>query len=279
MFGMSRIRSIQVAFVSLVAFVLLLEIKSTSKQVQQSDSECRRSRLESDDFICEPDHIWEERKRTFQFQDKENRITRKQVYFFYDNWGVNFQCSNARRIGSMGEGGKWVCDPFKLKSRRDCLIYSAGSNGEFSFEFAVKQLMPHCEIHTFDKDYHPYPKEICVFHEFTLGNDLSPVNVRNWTSILRELNHTRRTIDIFKIDIEGDEFSFLPLIFDADAFSLPRQILVEIHPKDDRTTNELFQRLQNLGYVIFAKEENVLAGPWFYEFAFLRLNRRFFSQS
>ncbi|CAF5157758.1 unnamed protein product, partial [Rotaria sp. Silwood1] len=61
-------------------------------------------------------------------------VKRTHHIFFLSNWEPNFHCSHASRIGNMGDGGKWVCDLYRLKSRRDCLIYSAGSHGTFSFE-------------------------------------------------------------------------------------------------------------------------------------------------
>ena len=237
---------------------------------------CQISLEESDYFVCESDEVWRQRKETFHKQNKVNSIRRKSGFFFFDNWLQNFHCSNAERIGTMGEGGKWVCDPFKFKSRPDCLIYSVGSNGEFSFEIEMKKLMPHCEIHTFDKDYHPYPNDTCIFHSIKFGNDDHTMNTRNWTSILKELNHTNRIIDLLKMDIEGDEYSFFPLIFVGPEISFPKQILVELHPQNDTTVHEFFEEMRRRGYVIFSKEENILAGPWFYEYSFLRLNQRFF---
>ena len=49
----------------------------------------------------------------------------------------------------LGDGGKWVCDPHRITEQKDCLVYSVGSNNDFSFEMAVlKDIGPHCEIHT-----------------------------------------------------------------------------------------------------------------------------------
>ncbi|CAF1459438.1 unnamed protein product [Rotaria sordida] len=103
----------------------------------------------------------------------------------------------------MGDGGKWVCDPYRLKSRLDCLVYSVGSNGDFGFEVNMKKTMPHCEIHTFDQNQYSCPNGICIFHQITFGNGIHPPGSKNWTTIIQELNHTQRKIDILKIDIEG----------------------------------------------------------------------------
>ncbi|CAF3100695.1 unnamed protein product, partial [Rotaria sp. Silwood2] len=96
-------------------------------------NDCHLSLIESDHFICESNHVWNERKNVYQIQDKKNMMKFTSNLFFLSNWEPNFHCSHARRIGKMGDGGKWVCDPYRLKSRLDCLIYSAGSKRDFSF--------------------------------------------------------------------------------------------------------------------------------------------------
>ena len=90
--------------------------------------------------------------------------------------------------------------------------------------------------------------------------------IKNWTSILRDLNHTNRIIDVQKMDIEGDEYVFFPSMFDSQNQIFPKQIVIELHPQNDNITHPFFQQLRNQSYVIFAKEENILAGPWFFEF-------------
>ncbi|CAF3415105.1 unnamed protein product, partial [Rotaria sp. Silwood2] len=183
------------------------------------------------------------------------------------------------RIGKMGDGGKWICDLYRLKSRHDCLIYSAGSSGEFSFEIAMKKAMPHCEIHTFDKKLYSCPKNICIFHQIILGNGIQPNGSKKWTTVIQELNHTNRLIDILKIDIEGEEYSFFPTMFNSSKSSFPRQILVEMHHQSSYVTHGLFDLLCNHNYVIFNKEQNLLAGHRYFEYAFLKLNSQFFVHS
>jgi len=242
-------------------------------------SKCELSLFESDGYICESDAVWNERKRTYHIQDDENMIPHNSSFFFLDNWTQDFHCSNSRRIGSPGEGGKWVCDPYRLKSYPNCLVYSAGSNGEFSFEIEMKNSMPHCEIHTFDTDFHKSPKNVCTFHTLKLGNGAEGSYSKNWTAILHELNHTKRAVDIFKIDIEGGEYEFFPLIFASDQSTFPRQILVELHPTNNFDVHAFFRMLRKNGYVIFSKEQNLLAGQYYFEYSFLKLNKRFFVRS
>lgn len=262
----------------LICIIFIWNHRRCPELVVPVNDDCQVSLQESDDFICEPNYLWDERKRSYHRQDKENMIERNTSFFFLDNWGPNFHCSNARRIGSTGEGGKWVCDPYQLKSRHNCLVYSAGSNGEYGFEFGMKHHMPHCEIHTFDSDFHRHPNDTCIFHVIKLGDGAPGTFSKNWTAIVHELNHTNRPIDILKIDIEGGEYSFFPLIFDSNKSYFPRQILVEVHPLNDKAIHAFFRLLRSNSYVIFSKEQNLLAGQYYFEYSFLKLNPRFFIQ-
>jgi hypothetical protein len=69
-------------------------------------------------------------------------------YWNGENFHVEFHCPLAQRLPTDGQadGPKWVCDPHRLKTQEDCLIYSFGSNGKAEFEKAVKEYIgDHCE--------------------------------------------------------------------------------------------------------------------------------------
>jgi len=69
--------------------------------------------------------------------------------FYQNNYEPDFVCQHERRIGKLGDGGKWICDPHRISHQKDCLVYSVGSNNDFSFEEAVlDKIGHHCEIHT-----------------------------------------------------------------------------------------------------------------------------------
>ena len=72
--------------------------------------------------------------------------------WYQNNWEPAFTCLHERRIGRWGDGGKWVCDPHRItlkKAADPCLVYSVGSNNDFSFEEAVpNDISMDCEIHT-----------------------------------------------------------------------------------------------------------------------------------
>jgi hypothetical protein len=280
---MKKLSIVQLLSLSSVVLLTLLLIwihrPCLQSTVSLINNDCEQSLIESDGFICESKSVWNERKQIFQSQNKENMIRHPDTFFFLTNWEPTFHCSHTRRIGASGDGGKWVCDPYRLKSQHNCLIYSVGSSGDFSFEIEMKKLLPHCDIHSFDKNLYSCPKNICTFHQVTFGNGIYPNRSKIWQSIVEELNHKNRLIDILKIDIEGGEYTFFPVLLNSEKSALPRQILVEVHPVNVSIIHDFFDRFRDNHYVISIKENNLLAGPYFFEYAFLKLNPRFFVQS
>ena len=73
----------------------------------------------------------------------------------------------------MGDGPKWICDPHRIH-KKNCLVYSIGSNNKFEFEQSVlDEISPDCEIHTFDPTIgeHPSRKPAKVnFHPIGIAN-------------------------------------------------------------------------------------------------------------
>lgn len=260
-----------------VIILIFYAIRSYSPTVSSMNGiGCSKSLIESDNLICESDQLWNQRKILYRIQDDLNMKKFPNPLFFVTSWQPNFHCAHSRRIGRMGDGGKWVCDFFRLQTRTDCLVYSAGSSGEFSFEIGMKQYAPNCEIHTFDSGVYTCPKNICTFHQAMLGEGDSTKRTKSWPMIVDELGHRKRSIDILKIDIESGEFSFLPTIFQLPKEHHPRQILVEIHPRPFAVMHSLFELLRTNNYVIFYREPNLTGGTTLYEYAFLKLNPLFF---
>ena len=91
---------------------------------------------------------------TFYLPFKEDRgfphtRVKKPGNFYQNNYEPDFVCQHERRIGKLGDGGKWICDPHRISDQEDCLVYSVGSNNDFSFEQSVlDEIGSHCEIHT-----------------------------------------------------------------------------------------------------------------------------------
>merc|ERR1712094_50071 len=73
-------------------------------------------------------------------------------------------------------------------------------------------------------------------------------------TIVHKLNHTGRSIDIFKIDCEGCEWNTYKSWFGSGVYI---QIQIELHGVNSQT-HAFFKFLFDLGYVIFHKESNTL---------------------
>ncbi|CEL99428.1 unnamed protein product [Vitrella brassicaformis CCMP3155] len=213
--------------------------------------------------------------------------------FFEPDWSCEFEM----RLGTLGDGGKWVCDPDRIISRskasgKPCLVYSVGGSNEWSFEDSVYKTLG-CEVHTFDHTV-ATPKakpEHINFHRWGIdqpgrGASLQADNPGPLTAGLNEiitaLGHENREIDIFKIDVEGAEFkSLTPLLTSGAWRKKPpiRQVLIEVHVFGNHQqqavemNKELLSAFLNNGYVMFHKEPNIqYAGGNCVEFAFLQLD-------
>jgi len=152
-------------------------------------------------------------------------------------------------------------------------------------------------ISTFDSDYYTCPDNLCKFHQAVLGNGKS--GTKSLQTVIDELGHRQRQIDILKIDIEGSEYILFEEFFkhtqnaaediddkhNRNEIPYIRQILVEIHiqlelgNEASYRAHQLFELFRSNNYAIFHKEENLAAPNSAAEYAFIRLNRAFFISS
>lgn len=217
--------------------------------------------------------------------------------WFQSHYEPEFACRFEQRVGRLGDGGKWICDPNRISQKKDCLVYSVGSNNDFSFEREVKRVIgDHCDIHTFDPaDYSEAAKEVgSNYHQWGISNigsiDRKGRVMKTLHETAKELGHLGRTIDVFKIDCEGCELDSFETWVDSATVGISlQQVLVEIHAKgkqDGRMnqrvvqpeTTNFFQGMHKHGYVIYHKEPNI--HYWSFgncvEFGFLKLSPAFF---
>ena len=270
---------------TLLSSSLLFSSKITHDQ-------CRLSLNESDGWFCELNDDWKRRKHLHHMQDRRNHISDERSLFFQNNWEPTIHCEFERRLGNVGDGGKWICDIHNLKlSNFISLIYSFGSNGDFSFEQAIKQELPQSEIHTFDINIYKCPENVCTFHQARLGNGRNDGS-KSLQNIVDELAHRQRTIDILKVDIDGGEFNLFSELFKSinslqneTQILYIRQILVEIHipagtgDNGSRLAHTLFELFRQNNYAIFHKEANLYDAQNVFEYAFIRLHPTFFIPS
>lgn len=177
-------------------------------------------------------------------------------------------CSKSQRFGNAADGGWDVCLD-DLKKNNNCIVYSAGTRDDVSFDLAVIQQLD-CTVHAFDpslyqqqgsKQTAKFVKKITekgvIFHEYGLGGRtlLYPPRTVPWSwpgmsygagtneqpwmlktlpDIYQELDHS--FVDVVKIDIEGAEWDVLQnLLSDSHVRqelrkgSFFRQIMFEVH--------------------------------------------------
>ncbi|KAJ7160712.1 methyltransferase domain-containing protein [Mycena filopes] len=164
------------------------------------------------------------------------------LYTLWDFFVVAFSCPfSVSRIGTLGDGGKWVCGFERALSQPKCVVYSMGVERQSSFEQAVLHQSEHCQVYGFDFSVSQWGPELLAdsavnerahFFPFKIGatddHDASPKQY-TFPGIMKEFGHT--FVDIWKIDIEGSEFSTLLDIIDSfNGEPLPfGQMQIEIH--------------------------------------------------
>ncbi|EKM54906.1 uncharacterized protein PHACADRAFT_259072 [Phanerochaete carnosa HHB-10118-sp] len=153
-----------------------------------------------------------------------------QTGYFYTLWDFFlpvFRCPHlVQRVGTLGDGGKWVCGLDRIaRQSKPCTIYSFGINGESSFEAALLEAAPHCEVWGYDFSVTSFGPEIANvsaldarghFFSYALSGDDAPhATPPRFTlqSLMQQNGHD--FIDILKVDIESWEFESLDAFVDA----------------------------------------------------------------
>lgn len=176
-------------------------------------------------------------------------------------------CGRLTRLGADGDGGKLVCDVHSLvRAGQRCLVVSVGSNGESSFERAVHEINPHCEVHVYDHTLsaaklsalpikNPTRRHKKLRVQLQKGArtradsvltsaastriDLLNVEERIFRFYPERFNATSeqvrryrgRTVQILKLDCDGCEFTALPTWLDRGICT--HQVLLELHAADN----------------------------------------------
>lgn len=118
-------------------------------------------------------------------------------------------------VSTEWDGGKWLCGMRNLLQRKDCIIYSFGSNGETDFEENMLK-RTNCKVFTFDPTLsHNATLKVRAIEGLNfLPFGLTSVNrtqadinaetllgqVRTLPDIMAVLNHTH--VDVLKMDVE-----------------------------------------------------------------------------
>lgn len=254
------------------------------------------ARKESLGFFTDiTDSNWKLLKNRFQLTqpnyDDSNREdfkwrARFSNLFWASQFEPEFTCQHEFRLGKLGDGGKWICDPHRIP-KESCLVYSIGSNGKFQFEEEVlERVSKSCEVHTFDiakqnrgKSFaEEAEKRGVYFHHWGIGaREETGPHLKTFKDIMVALHHEQKTVDVMKIDCEKCEYKqFREWLQDWEELGMTvRQVMLEIHNSDLPGVVDLFKAFQNYGYVMFHKEANYENQGNCIEAAFLLLSKGF----
>lgn len=188
-----------------------------------------------------------------------------QNHSYFDIFKPTFVCpGKVLRLpeGSV-DGGKWMCDMSNVI--KPCVIYSIGSNGDYSYE--RKMLRFGCDIHTFDctGDFSAGAPKGVTYHKWCVGGtDDESKSYYTIPTMMNKLGHHR--VDYLKMDVEGWEYPALPVLAKMERERLPIQLGFEVHrwisPDASallRETVDFMQMLANLGYRLICREDNIVA--------------------
>ncbi|OJD33866.1 methyltransferase domain protein [Diplodia corticola] len=183
------------------------------------------------------------------------------------------------RIGSLGDGGKWICGTSQYSKVESCplIVYSFGVGTDSSFEAELIN-MTNAQVYAFDYSVERIGPQIAEkdssrvqFMKIGLGDQDALVDGQRFLtlqSIISAFGH--QYIDILKMDIEGAEFKALDAFMETyKGKDLPvGQILIEIHlwaaPQNVRDLVKWWKKLEAFGLRPVWQESNslgVILGP------------------
>ncbi|KAK3086827.1 hypothetical protein FSP39_024138 [Pinctada imbricata] len=185
-------------------------------------------------------------------------------------------CEQVRRMGNIRDGGWDICNDIKYRPKSPCLVYSFGINNDFSFDEAMEKVYG-CDVYSFDPSMgigdHRHSKRIQFFRtgigaydsESGSENRTTKSNktwkLKRLQTIIRELNHENRRIDVLKLDIEGNEKDTLIDMMKSGVLKNVVQLCLEFHSYYDIGASRM---LYDLGFRIFWTHQNPVA-PFYTE--------------
>lgn len=207
---------------------------------------------------------------------KMSETEHMQLYQQYIN-SIQALCRNVIRIGSNKDGGKEICVDNAYMPKAPCLVYSFGINNQWDFDNMVVESFG-CEVHGFDPSMKKKTGQVSTkvwFYNIGLG-DKDFDNEKKWEirtlqTIRKNLKHENTTIDILKIDIDGDEWKAIPQMMKSGTLADVKQIALETHfsrrlkqpgqpfwgnvPSDKQLA--CLRMLYEVGFRIFMRERNL----------------------
>eukprot|EP00916_Digyalum_oweni_P019487 GHVL01032412.1.p1 GENE.GHVL01032412.1~~GHVL01032412.1.p1 ORF type:complete len:223 (-),score=6.03 GHVL01032412.1:88-756(-) len=196
-----------------------------------------------------------------------------------------YKCPDVKYIKNKMEGAWKYCGDATFALKKPCLVYSFGINYDFTFDDALGNLG--CDVYSFDpsmktKEHRRnpnvmfYPTGLSGFDNDTFEPKLDSYvkmkttwKIRTLTTLMRELGHSHRTIDLLKIDIETSEWPAVRNIIDTGMHRQVKQFLVEWHIFATYPAKETFEQLirilqdlKDAGFRSFDKNPHVPNLKW-----------------
>ncbi|KAF2149200.1 hypothetical protein K461DRAFT_323733 [Myriangium duriaei CBS 260.36] len=203
------------------------------------------------------------------FPCKDPAMYGKMPFSVWDFLPAAFNCPHStRRIGRLGDGGKWICGAETLAKlpatrpgplRKDlhlrtsgkspvarvqagCVIYSFGVRDESSFEVEMLKKFQNCQVWGYDFSVDGFGPQMDPAESYERAH-FAKIGIGGTTDLTRSppfvsvqdlmANNGHDHIDILKIDIEGYEFqTFTSLLnyYISRGEQVPvAQIVVEVH--------------------------------------------------
>lgn len=240
------------------------------------------SQEESFGFMdCTADE-WELKKQNHQLQLDRQRGTQSDNGGggFQSNWEPTWSCGLERRIGEIGDGGKWLCDPHKIRKSAGCNVISIGSNKGWGFEAGIHELAPGCRIHVFGdatEDRVVYKPDYVSLHTGGMV-EKNTEDTDTIQSLFSAAGLSGQGIDVLRFDCEGCQLKVYKELTKTSA----TQILMKVHmgtrhhnSSEAGLVNAIFEHMSASGYVIFHKETShaVYQGGCV-EYSLIKLNLR-----
>ncbi|ELT91435.1 hypothetical protein CAPTEDRAFT_229249 [Capitella teleta] len=219
--AMRRGTGISVLFALGVALIIVKVLIQTNKQPSwlRFSAYNDMSWEEITQNICSPRQIMCEKKRDDLFDALHKIDAQELVHSALTK--PKYKCRRSNVYGKINNGGYDLCedDSFALK-KGDCIVYSLGiANSGIQFEEGISKEYD-CEMHVFQAKWNVSLITIddeapgkWNHHDYSLWGDNfegpDGVVMRRFGTILKEMQHENRIIDILKIDAQGGEWPFL----------------------------------------------------------------------
>ena len=149
------------------------------------------------------------------------------------------------------DGQKYLCMDELMEdiSKHECLVYSFGIGGDWSFEDIIADLG--CKVHAYDPTIDHAEARGTNIRFKKIGVVGDPSNDKSYQTldqILKDNHHTDTKISYLKLDIETHELTGLPIWLKSGALNNVEQLAIEVHlePPEKKVTLEFMQTFKDL---------------------------------